>query len=132
MRKFLITALAAVTFGGAVAAAAVPAEAQSRYRHGGGSYYRHHGHGGNDAAVAAVAGIAGLALGAAITSNGNRSRGYSSGGYATYNNGYGYDPRYDSYSGDYYARPDRICISRERVWDPYIGRNVTIERRYPC
>jgi len=138
MRKFLTTALAAITFGGAVAAAAVPAEAQSRYYRNGGSY--HHHHSGNDAAVAAVAGIAGLALGAAITSS-NRNRGYASGyasgGYASYNNGYynngyRYDPRYESYSGDYYARPDRICISRERVWDPYIGRHVTIERQYPC
>ena len=127
MRKFLTTALAAITFGGAIAAVAAPADARG-YRHGGGRYYGHHHGGSNDAAVAAVAGIAGLALGAAISSNGNRSRGYSS----SYNTGYAYDPRYDSYAGDYYARPERICISQERVWDPYIGRHVRIERRYPC
>ena len=41
MRKFLTSALAVLTFGGAVAAAAAPAEAQS-YRHGNysGGYYR--------------------------------------------------------------------------------------------
>ena len=86
--------------------------------------------------MAAVAGIAGLAIGAAIASDGNRGRGYSSG--YSYRNGYSYDPRYDGYSGDYYGRGDyyaprdRVCISRERVWDPYIGRHVTIERQYPC
>ena len=134
MRKFLTSALAALTFGGAVAATAVPAQARDYYRNG--TYYRHHRGGGDTAAVAAFAGIAGLALGAALSSNSNgRGRsGYSSsysysGGY---NNGYRYDPRYDGYSGDYYARPERICISRERVWDPYIERRVTIERRYPC
>jgi hypothetical protein len=132
MRKFLTTALAAVTFGGAVAATAVPAEARDYYR----GYYGHHHHGSNDVGVAAVAGIAGLALGAALSSSGSRgSRGYSSSyGYSNYgySNGYRYDPRDDSYDGDYYARPERICISQERVWDPYIGRHVRIERRYPC
>lgn len=132
MRKFLTSAIAAVTLGGAVVAAAAPAEAQPYYRHGGG-YYHHH-HGGNDAAVAAVAGIAGLAIGAAIADGNRGSRGYPSGyssGY-TYRNGYSYDPRYEGYSGDYYAPRDRVCLSRERVWDPYIGRHVTIERQYPC
>ena len=132
MRKFLTTALAAITFVGAVAATAAPAEARDYPR----SYYRHHHRGGNDVAVAAFAGIAGLALGAALSDSGRRgSRGYSSS--YSYSNGYGYDPRYDSYNGDYYGRgyydvPDRVCISRERVWDPYIGRYVRIERRYPC
>jgi hypothetical protein len=135
MRKFLTSAIAAVTAAGAVAAVAAPAEARDYYRRGGGYHYRHHG-GSNDAAVAAVAGIAGLAIGAAIAGNGSTrgGRGYSSNTYV-YNNGYAYDPRYDSYAGDYYDRPvyrDRVCISRERVWDPYIGRHVRIERRYPC
>ena len=129
MRKFLTTAVAALTFGGAVAATATPADAQSRYRHGGD--YRHHHRGSNDAGVAAVAGIAGLALGAALSNSNRGSRGYYSSGYG-YRGGYAYDPRYDTYAGGYYERPDRICISRERVWDPYIGRHVTIERRYPC
>jgi uncharacterized membrane protein len=137
MRKFITSALAAVTAAGAVAATAVPAEARDYYRHGGGHYYGHRHNGSNDAAVAAVAGIAGLAIGAAIAGNGS-GRGYSSGrsGYSSgYSTGYSYDPRYDSYYGDYYEAPryrERICISRERVWDPYIGRHVNIERRYPC
>ena len=130
MRKILTSALAAITFGGAVLATAAPAEAQ-RYRH---DYYRGHHHSGNTAATAAIAGIAGLALGSALASNGS-SRG------RVYSSGYGYDPRYDSYSGDYYGsgRPYayvepryRTCISRERVWDPYIQRRVVIERSYPC
>lgn len=132
MRKFLTTALAVITFGGAVAATAAPAEARD-YRRG---HYRYdHRGGSNDVAVAAVAGIAGLALGAALANGGGRgSRGYSS---SYYSNGYAYDPRYDGYAGDYYGRgyyerTERLCISRERVWDPYIGRHVRIERRYPC
>lgn len=135
MRKFLTTAIAALTFGGAVAATAAPAQAHDYYRHDG--YYRHHS-GSDKAAVAVAAGIAGLALGAALSDGGSRrSRGYSSYSYGYRSNGYAYDPRYDDYYGDYYGRgyydrPDRICISRERVWDPYIGRRVTIERRYPC
>ena len=129
MRKVLTTAIAAVTAAGAVLATAAPAEAQ-RYRH----YDRHHHRGGGDATAAAIiGGVAGLALGAAIAGNdGNRSRGYYSSGYSR---GYAYDPRYDSYDGGYYAYREpryRTCISRERVWDPYIERRVTIERRYAC
>ena len=141
MRKALTTTLAAVTAVGAVLATAAPAEAQ-RYRH----YDRHHHRGGGDATAAAIiGGVAGLALGAAIAGNndGRRDRGYYSGGYA-------YDPRYDSYRGGYYrdgyyrdgraysygyGEPRysyRTCISRDRVWDPYIERRVTIERRYAC
>lgn len=135
MRKVLTSALAALTFGAAVAATAAPAEADARGRHHR-SYYRHHHHGGGDkAAIAVAAGIAGLALGAALSdgdgprrSRGGYSYSYSGG----YNNGYAYDPRYDGYYGDYYARGPRTCITRERVWDPYIGRHVTIERRYRC
>jgi hypothetical protein len=142
MRKLLTTALAAVTAAGAVLATAAPAQAE-HYR-----YYRHHRHGGNDAVAAAVlGGVAGLALGAALSSDGSRSR--------TYYSGYAYDPRYDGYRrgyyrdrgyyGDgyyrdgyygrpyaYYERPYGVCISRDRVWDPYIQRRVTIERRYAC
>ncbi|TAJ74789.1 MAG: hypothetical protein EPO51_01650 [Phenylobacterium sp.] len=134
MRKALTTTLAAVTAVGAVLATAAPAEAQ-RYRY----YDRHHHHGGGGDATAAaiIGGVAGLALGAAIAGNndGRRDRGY-------YSSGYAYDPRYDSYRGGYYRdsyyreyRPRyayRTCISRDRVYDPYIGRRVTIERRYAC
>lgn len=89
----------------------------------------------------------GLALGAAIAGS-NKNRGYYDNGY--YNNGYygggyygggygsrGYDNRY--YGGRYaqpyaygYGYAPRSCVSRERVYDPYIGRRVMIERRYPC
>jgi len=132
MRKFLTTALAALTAATAVAATAAPAEARDRY----GRHYRHHHYdrGSDKAAIAAVAGIAGLAIGAAIAGNDNRGPRYSSGGQYS-SNGYRYDPRYDGYSGDYYGRTydrDRVCITRERVYDPYIGRRVTIERRYAC
>lgn len=134
MRKFITTALAALTAAGAVVAAAVPADARDYDRHGY-SYGHHHG-GSNTAAIAAVAGIAGLAIGAALSDSGKSRSGYSSSysydGYG-YRNGYGYDPRSDSYYGGYDSYPrDRVCITRERVWDPYIGRNVSVERRYPC
>jgi hypothetical protein len=125
MRKFLATALAAVTFGGAVAASATPAAAAS-YRH---HHRHHHGGGGDVAAAAVIAGIAGLALGAAVADNDRGGRYY--GGYSRYS----YDPRYDRYYGGYggygYGHY-RVCTTRDRVWDPYIGRRVTIERRYPC
>jgi hypothetical protein len=131
MRKALTTTLAAVTAVGAVLATAAPAEAQ-RYRHYNGGH-RHHG-GGDATAAAIIGGVAGLALGAAIAGNGDghRSRSYYNGGYSS---GYAYDPRYDSYNGGYYAYREpryRTCISRDRVWDPYIERRVTIERRYAC
>jgi len=136
MRKVLTSAIAAVTAAGAVLATAAPAEAQ-RYRH------HRHGNDNDEVAAAIIGGVAGLALGAALASNGDRrDRG-------DYNdNRYSYDPRYDSYRGGYYRdgyyRDDRAygyghrryayrtCISRERVWDPYIERRVTIERRYAC
>lgn len=134
MRKFLATALAAVTAAGAVLATAAPAQAE-RYRH-----YRHHNGGNDEVAAAILGGVAGLALGAAIAGNGGRRD-------RVYDSGYSYDPRYDSYRGGYYDRDDdyrdrpyygrgryayRTCISRDRVWDPYIGRRVIIERRYAC
>lgn len=127
MRKFLTSGVAAVLAAGAVLATAGPANADRRH-------HRHH-RGGDDAVAAAiVGGVAGLALGAAL-SNGNR---YDRGGYGGYyDNGYRYDPRYDSYyRGGYAPRrhryADRTCITRDRVYDPYIGRRVTVERRYRC
>jgi hypothetical protein len=124
MRKFLASALAALTFGGAVAATATPAAAQRYYGHGGyyGGYYGHRHHGSDTAAVAAVAGIAGLALGSALASDHRRSGYYSEGYYA---------PRPYYYERRYYYEP-RTCISRDWVWDPYIGRHVRIEREYAC
>ena len=143
MRKIIATALASLTAAGAVLATAAPAQADD-YRH-----YRHHKRdGGGDAAAAAiVGGIAGLAIGAAIAGSGKHDRGYDDDAYRYNRSGYGsygYDYRYDrpyarSYSygyGDtygYYSRPRyRTCISRDRVWDPYIGLNVVIERSYAC
>ena len=142
MRKVLASALAAVTFGGAVAATAAPAHAE-HYRNYG-NYSRHRG-GGDATAAAVIAGIAGLAIGAAISSkNGNDRYGRSydrSYGYQDsygYGSGYGYDPSSDSYYsggrqsyGSYYGRQS-ICVTRERVWDPYEDRYVKVERRYAC
>jgi hypothetical protein len=137
MRKILASTLAAVTAAGAVMATAAPAQADG---------YRYHRHHDNDDAVAAavIGGVAGLALGAAL-SGGSHSRYYDGGYYrsypyrggAYYDRGY-YDRGY--YGGRYYSRPyayddydrPRVCISRDRVWDPYIGRRVVIERRYAC
>lgn len=124
MRKFITSGMAAVIAAGAVLATAGPAFADRRHHH------RHHRGGGDDEVAAAIlGGVAGLALGAALSSGGRRS---DRGGY--YDNGYRYDPRYDSYSRGYDDRRyvDRTCITRERVYDPYIGRRVTIERRYRC
>jgi hypothetical protein len=134
MRKALAAGMAALTFGGAVAAAALPSAAEARDWHGGyggrggygyrGDWGRHRG---NDAAAAAiVAGVAGLALGAALSSNhhGYYNRGYYDRGYG----GYGYAPGYydEGYGG--YA----TCESRRWVWDPYIGRRVLVTSRYEC
>lgn len=145
MRKTLTTALAAVTATVGILATAAPAQAEHR-RDG---YYGHRRGNSDKTATAVAAGIAGLALGAALSSRSSGRGGYSSGYYSSYNDrypsyssGYGYDPRYDGYSGDYgqsygsaYGRAydrDRTCITREKVYDPYIGRRVTIERRYAC
>ena len=141
MRKLITSAMAAVVTAGAVLAAAGPANADRRY-------YRDRR--GNDDAVAAavLGGVAGLALGAALSDGRRRDRGY-------YDNGYRYDPRHDGYyrgnrgyygrgpgyygrgsgyygRGGYYDRGYRTCVTRDRVWDPYIGRRVTVERSYAC
>jgi hypothetical protein len=121
MRRTLAAGLAALTFGGAVAAAAVPTAAEARGYHGGGHSYRsgygYRGHNNNGAAI--VAGIAGLAIGAAIADGGHRSY-YRGGGY-----GYGYSPGYYDYGY-------RTCESRHWVWDPYIGRRVLVTSHYEC
>lgn len=141
MRKVLASTIAAVTFGGAVAATAAPAQAQS--------YYRHRDRDNNDAAAAAIiAGVAGLALGAALASK-DKNRGYynnrnydprygSSRGY--YNNGYGYAPGYayapqygSAYGAGYGSGYGyRTCTRTERVWDPYRHRTVKVKRRFAC
>ena len=129
MRKLVVSALAALMAAGPVLALAGPAEAGGdRRRH---HYRHHHRGGGDDVAIAAIAGIAGLAIGAAIA-DGNRGSRHYYGGRSSYRTGYAYDPHYDSYYGGYYPRGRRICVTRERVWDPYIGRHVRIQREYPC
>ena len=129
MKKSLAAAMAAITFGGAVAAAAVPAQARPyNYRYYGGDY-RHHRD--NDAGVAVAAGIVGLALGAALASS-NNGHSYARGGYA-YDNGYysrGHYP-YGYYSRGY-ERRYRVCETERWVYDPYIGHRVPIIQRYAC
>lgn len=138
MKKLLIGAMAGVVAAGSLAAVATTAEAQP-YR------YRDHRNNNNDAAAAAiVGGVVGLALGAAIAGSNNKDRRYYNNGY--YNNGY-YAPRYygrSAYDRGYYQRPyygrpayaygygPRMCTTRDRVYDPYIGRRVTVQRNYPC
>ena len=128
MRKSLTAAMAAITFGGAIAATAAPAEARP---HGG--YYRHDHHHGNGAGAAVAAGVVGLALGAAIA--GNHGDRYYRGGYA-YNDPY-YGDRY--YGRGYYGRAYyrdryayRTCESSRWVWDPYIRERVLIRSHYAC
>jgi opacity protein-like surface antigen len=114
MRKALTAAIAAITLGGAVCAAAAPAEAQHwRGGYGHGYYGGHYRHDNGGAAVAA--GVVGLALGAALASNHN----YYHGGY--YAPAYAYD--YPAY---------RTCETTRWVWDPYVGHRVPVREAYPC
>lgn len=130
MRKILTAAMAALTFGGAVAATASPAAAHDwdHDDHGGyygGGYSRHdHDNGG----IAIAAGVVGLALGAALAGGGHS---------------YSYGPSYRSYYGSYYDGPYerpayyaapayRVCESERWVWDPYYRRNVPVVTRYAC
>lgn len=141
MRKMLTAAVAAITVAGGVAAVSGPAQAEP-YR-----YYRHKDRNNNDAGVAIAAGVVGLALGAALASSGNnrRSSSYYDNGYYQpyYGNSYygsGYrQPYYDRgpYSRPYayqdrYAYSPRVCTTRERVYDRYTGRPMTIRRQYAC
>ena len=137
MRKSLSAAMAAITFGGAIAASAVPIEAQARDY-----YYRNYRHHHDNTGTAVAAGVVGLALGAALASSSNHN-GYSRGGY--YSSGYAYDPYYgdryyggDYYRGDYYRDYGyrrysyRTCESDRWVWDPYIRERILIRSRYAC
>jgi hypothetical protein len=117
MRKVLTAGVAALTLGGAIAGAALPADAAPW--HGGyhGGYY-HGGHGGwrgNGAGVAVAAGILGLAAGAAIADS-----------HPYYYGGPGY------YAGPGYGYGYGSCVSRREVWDPYVGGYVVRSFRYAC
>jgi hypothetical protein len=102
MRKIVTAAVAALTLGGAAAATATPASAQS-WR-GGGYDHGYRGgwrHGGWGPGAAVGAGILGLAVGAAIA---DQPRAYAPA--PAYGYGYGYAP----------------CGGLR--WDPYLGRYV--------
>ena len=135
MRKILTSAMAGVLAAGAVLATAGAANADSRR-------YRNHHRGGGNAAVAAavIGGVAGLALGAALSNNGDRRHGYYDDG-RYYDRGYydrapprhRYNSRADRHYGDGYGRAYggyRTCVTRDRVYDPYIGRRVRIRDCY--
>lgn len=157
MRKILAAGLAALTFGSAVAAAAIPTAAEAREwrgERGFGGYggygergdWDHHRRDNGGAAI--VAGIAGLAIGAALASSGHHrdyDRGYDDRRYYDRGDygyrrdygygygGYGYSPGY--YDGGDYGygyRSYAVCESRRWVWDPYIGRRVLVTSHYAC
>lgn len=117
MRKMIAAGLAALTFGGAIATAALPATAEAHeWRGGYGGWEHHH----NNTGAVVAAGIAGLAIGAALS---NSHPHY-------YQRSYYYGPTYYDDDDDY--GPPAVCVSRHWVWDPYIGRHVLVTRHYPC
>lgn len=76
-----------------------------------------------------AAGVLSIGLGGCVTD------GYGYGGDYGYGYGeyvpapaYGAAPAY-AYGADVYGR---TCVRRERVWDPYLQRRVTVQRAYPC
>ena len=103
MRKLLTAALAALTLGGAVAAAASPASAHPYgWGHHGDYFYRGYYHGHYYVP--------------------HHTYGYYAPRYA-----YGYAPDYSIYSyGPAY------CEGGRWVWDPYLGRRVWVRENYPC
>lgn len=140
MRKSLTAALAALTFGAAVAASAVPAEARDRsgyYGYNGYDGYRRH-HNGDKTGAAIAAGVVGLALGAALASSSNNRSGNGYYGNSYYGNSYAYDggyaPRrsYYDYDRGYSSRGYDVCETSRWVYDPYIGRRVRVRSTYAC
>lgn len=141
--KKLFSALCAIAL---VFAASAPAHARDRHGYGyrgdhyDRGYYRDRGYhrDRDDHGDAVAAGIVGLALGAIIGSAASRPRTYAAPP-PCYDCGPPPPPRcYDRcggyYDQDYYAPPPppRMCIARERQWDPYADRYLMIERPYPC
>lgn len=127
MRKSLAAAMAALTFGGAIAASAVPAQARDHGGRGGGwrgGYDRDHRRNNDGAAI--VAGIAGLAIGAALADGGH---GYAYGRSAYYPRSYR-APGYYAYYG--HAPAYRVCEGSHWVWDRYARREVLVRDRYAC
>ncbi len=147
MARKLTSLIAALTI--AVTALA-PTLAEARDHRGGGydhgydrGYYEHRGRGDyrrhdNDDDDALAAGVIGLALGAIIgsavtSSNQSRQRYYEPAPRAYYPPPPAYYPPPQGYYGEprYRASPP-VCVLRERVWDPYAGQYVRVERRIPC
>lgn len=89
----------------------------------------------DELAAGAVGLVLGAVLGAAIASSSQPSR---SGYYAPPppRNYYPPPPAYYPPSGygpqPWRAAPPPSCVLRERVWDPYAGQYVRVERRIPC
>jgi hypothetical protein len=137
MKKFLTAAVAALTLGGAMAATATPAAADSWHGgyHGGyGGYHggyggyrggygsRGYGHRGYGGGAVVGAGLLGLAVGAAVA-----------GSHPYYGRPY-YDHYYYGPPPAYYAGPGYYtyiegCRTYWR-WDAYWGRYVEVQRCY--
>ncbi len=98
--------------------------------YGGRGYDRgHRRHDDDDDALAAgVVGLAlGAVLGAAIANQPSPQRYYEPPPPRGY---YAPPPAY--YGGPAYRAGPPVCVVRERVWDPYAGQYVRVERRVPC
>ncbi len=124
MKKILTGALAALTVGGAIAAA-LPASAES---HDGRGRYEHRD---RDGGGALAAGLAGLAVGAALAGghDGYYDQGYG-GGYYEPRGVYDYDgppPAY--YAGPTYYTDYGRCHASWR-WDRHWGRYVRVRACY--
>jgi hypothetical protein len=131
MNKLLSAAMTAITLASGTLGALTPAAAHDWDGDHGGYGYHEHGrdYDGDSGAGAAIAGgIIGLALGSALVSHS-----YDESRYA-YGEPYGYSQPYygAGYGGGYYQRGYSVCVSRETVWDPYLGRYLVRKHRYAC
>jgi hypothetical protein len=123
MRKILTAGAAALALIGGSAASVSPATAAPMHFSGGhsGGHFNGGFRGGFRGNGALAAGLFGLGVGAALAS-GPYYYGYP--GY--YGPAYAYGPGY--YGPDDYG----TCVTRERVWDPYVGRYVIERVPYAC